>query len=284
MYDVRHPARWVALFPVALSILALLSLACGGTEPTPPAPPEAAQASAAPPDDASDPPPRSDTITAPTQFLVCKGNAYALCYYSGPLEPPTGTNELVPPLPCKLDDSGNFANCKCYALEGGKTTNYVSLPSILNPEVRQQTIETCHEDGTGCVNMINESDCTNPDQDGCATPPVCDTLGDVAHGTAQSLDPNATLISTFSMVNSRKYPISSTGCDGTYAGCMTAGCGDPYDGADGQRFVDCSCPTYTGVYQFGQNNPDLSCDLEDGHVWSAANVTFPMPVGSDSDG
>ena len=277
MYDVRCAARSVALFPVALLLIALLALACGSPEPTPPAPEPAETPSAPPP--SSDPPPRSDTVEHPTQFLACKGNAYALCYYSGPEKPPVGSAEPVPPLPCKLSGNGDFANCTCYALEDGKGSNYVSLPSILNPDVRQQTIDKCGETGESCVNIVNEASCTSPDQPGCATPPVCETLGNVENGTAQTLDPGATLISTFSLDYSDRYPIDSTGCDGQYAGCMTASCGEPYTGVDGVRFTDCTCPTYSGVYQFGQSNPNLSCDLENDHVWSAANVTFPMPIG-----
>lgn len=281
MHDVRRSARLFDLSFLILPILLLFSLACGGSEPTPPPTLAPVDPSPEPPPEAGTAtPPWSDTMTDPAQFLACKGNAYALCYYSGPLKAPAGTNQPVPPLPCKLGENGDFANCKCYAFEGGKTTNYVALPSILNPEVRKETLDACGEDGTGCLNMTNEASCTSSDQEGCSTAPVCDYLGNVADGVAQTLDPNATLVSTFSMMHSLRYPIGSTSCDGTYAGCMTAACGEPYTGPDGERFVDCACPTFTGTYQFGQTNPDLDCDLKLEHVWSAANVTFTP--GTDS--
>ena len=31
-----------------------------------------------------DPPPRADQYDELSEFLACSGNAYALCYYSGP--------------------------------------------------------------------------------------------------------------------------------------------------------------------------------------------------------
>ncbi len=273
--------RSVALLPVTVSIL-MLSWACGTPDQTSEQT-SSEQASDPAPSETSDPPPRSDTITALTQFLSCNGNPYALCYYSGPEDAPPDTAYPVPALPCELDDSGLVANCTCYALQDGTSTNYVALPSILNPDIRQATETACHEDGSGCLNMYNETRACadNPGAEECSPAPVCDTLGNVASGTGQTMYPESTLISTFSTVNSERYPINSTNCSDEpylrYAGCMTAGCGEPYTDPNGESLVDCSCPTYVGPFQFGQMNSALECDLGNTNVWSAANVTFSLP-------
>ena len=281
MFDARRMTHPAGLLPVALSFLMLFAVACGAPDPASETAPQEPAPESPPQDEASDPPPRSDTITALSQFLVCEGNPYALCYYSGPEGVPPDTTLPVPALPCELGDDGQVANCKCYALEHGEAVNYVALPSILNPEVLQATVDQCGEDGSGCLNMTNENDCASDSTaDGCSPAPVCGYLGNVAAGTGQTLYPEGTLISTFSMVNSNRYPINSTDCSEEpylrYAGCMTAGCGEPYT-ENGESFVDCACPTFVGPFQFGQENDALDCDLGDSNVWSAANVTVPMP-------
>ena len=44
-----------------------------------------------------DPPPRADQYDELSEFLACSGNAYALCYYSGPEEPtPPGRAQRRP--------------------------------------------------------------------------------------------------------------------------------------------------------------------------------------------
>jgi hypothetical protein len=250
----------MALLPTVLSILILV------------ASPGAAQ-------NEPDPPPHSDTFTTFTQFLVCSGNPYALCYYSGPKDE-AGTKEPVPSLPCTLRERGDFADCACYAIEDG-STNYVLVTSILNADVREETVNQCGEDGSGCLNMLNQRCCEQSSKtDGdCQPAPVCDYLGDLATKTGQSLYPKGTLISTFSFAHARDYPFGSTPCDsgGLYAGCMTAPCGEP----DSKGLVDCECPTYDGVYQIGQNSeiPSVTCDLALPNLWSAANnqATKPFP-------
>jgi hypothetical protein len=56
---------------------------------------------------------------------------------------------------------------------------------------------------------------------------------------------------------------------------MTAPC----QRTDKPGIVDCSCPTYDGPYHVRQS--EVSCDLGDDHVWSAAYAvdgpTFPTP-------
>ncbi len=228
----------------------------------------------------ADPPPRSDTITAVSQFLACSGNPYALCYYSGPAAAPTGTKLPVPALPCTLGEGGKIANCTCYAIDDATSVNYVALPSILNPDIRQETEKACGKDGKRCLNMANAKRCAeNPDSELCKTAPVCDYLGSVETGAPQTFYPRGTLISTFSFKNAARYPINSTDCSTEpylrYAGCMTAGCSKPYT-KNGQRLVDCACPTFVGPFQFGQQGASLSCDLGGANVWSAANTTMSL--------
>jgi hypothetical protein len=263
MLDCRRSLRPAGLFPAVLSILLLVALAPAAWSQT-------------------DPPARSDTITAPTQFLVCSGNPYALCYYSGPQDAPP-SSQPVPALPCVLRKTHLIADCKCYAIKNG-SVNYVALPSILQPEIRQATEDQCGEDGSGCLNMVNESACSkNPDGDDCQTAVVCGYLGDIETSSGQTFWPQGTLISTFSFEHDCRYPISSTSCTDEpytrYAGCMTAGCGTPYT-ENGLELVDCACPTYKGPFQFGQSQEGLECDLGGSNVWSAADVTFRLPSAS----
>ena len=290
----HRPAGRLALLPLTLLVLTLLSGACSSPEQVAEAPtPETGGTSGEAPeaggtsdgDSGDDPPPWSDTITHATQFLSCTGNPYALCYYSGPEDAPPNTNTPVPAMPCYLNEDGTVASCKCYAQEDGLTTNYVALPSILNDDIRRETEIACGSRGERCLNIIseNKSCADDPDADHCKTAPVCNYLGNVAAGTGQTFYPEGKLISTFSLVHSLRYPIGSTPCDAgiTYAGCMTADCGEVY-AENGERFVDCACPTYSdGPFQFGQSNPALSCDPGGGTVWSAANVTIEFPPSSD---
>jgi hypothetical protein len=265
--------------------LGLFAWAGCAPAPEPPAP-EPAAVEPPPPE----PPPRSDTITALSQFLACEGNPYALCYYSGPADAPAGTKVPVPALPCTLGEGGKVANCKCYAIDDPTSINFVALPSILDPKVREETETLCHEDGSGCINLTNMGDCAmsaNPDPKTCKTPPVCRYLGDAVAGTNPTLYPDAALISTFSFKYSPRYPISSTDCSEQpylrYAGCMTAPCSAPYM-ENGKSYTDCRCPTFVGPFQFGQMQDALVCDLGGDNVWSAANVTATMPTsGPGSD-
>ena len=235
---------------------------------------------------AQDEPPRADAFEAMSNFLACTGNPYALCYYSGPEDgSPTANGGTGPHLPCVPGDSqdGATANadCTCYAITDpqqghGTTYNYVEIGSILNPVVRDATVEICLEDGSGCLNMASlltgRCDMDDPhiaQEAYCQFAPVCSYLGDMETGEGQTLYPylpESTLISTFSLDYSQVYDFGSTACEDTgtsYAGCMTAPCGD----ADENGMTQCTCPTYDGPYDIGQN--DMQCDIRP-HVWSAA--------------
>ena len=153
--------------------------------------------------------------------------------------------------------------------------------------MREKTEKRCGKNGKLCLNMENEHHCAgNPTDKACQPAPVCEHLGDLKTGEGQDFYPRGELISTFSFKNAVRYPISSTDCSERpflrYAGCMTAGCGEPYE-EKGQSFVDCECPTYRGPFQFGQSNSELACDLGGDNVWSAANTTMSLPAPPASD-
>lgn len=227
-------------------------------------------------------PPRSDEFEAATNFLACRGNGYALCYYSGPSgQQPTRPGTSAPPLPC--DPIGPAAaDCTCYALPGGVyegalTWNYVEVGSILNPAVRSETIAQCGEDGTDCLNMVSlHGSCRTPDgaiaeAEECQQAPVCSYLGNAAEGISQTLYPDredVELISTFSFAYSDVHRIGSHDCTATpyhqYAGCMTAPCTQDENG-----LTTCECPLFQGPYQVGQDYYALQCNISP-NVWSAA--------------
>ena len=239
-----------------------------------------------------DPPPRADAFEEVTNFLACSGNPYALCYYSGPAgEQPTldGSSVL---LPCNPNATETAADCTCFAVTEGVYVedgdplifNFVEIGSILNPDVRAETMAVCHEDGSNCLNMVNLASgvCAYGDNpviaalEECQPAPVCSYLGDVEAGTRQTLYPeqrDVAMISTFSMAYQDVMYFGSTDCSGLedplYAGCMTAPCTEP----DENGLTTCTCPTYAGPYQVGQQYPTgdapLQCDISP-NVWSAA--------------
>lgn len=229
-----------------------------------------------------DEPPRADEYQTRTDFLACRGNGYALCYYSGPSgEQPTKVGTTSPPLPCNPNIS-NTAACTCYALpdgryQGEQTWNYVEVGSILNETVRELTIARCGETGERCLNLYSlHHDCREPDgviaaRAECEQAPVCGFLGNPAEGVPQTLYPelgDAVLISTFSFAYRDVHELGTTDCtqleSASYAGCMTAPCR-----ADENGLTSCECPVYQGPYQVGQSYPELQCTL-DAHIWSAA--------------
>jgi len=193
----------------------------------------------------------ADVVEAPTGFLPCQGGPFALCYYSGPDGSPASEN-----LSCRVTPNGRFADCRCYEIPYG--AYFVLNTSILNYPVYLETLEACGEDGSGCS-------ATN-------SAPVCDYINE------NRFIPGADLISTFSFDCVPTDGLGSTSCtrsDPPYAGCMTAPC----KRTDEPGIVECSCPTYDGPYQVGQS--EVSCDLGDDLVWSAAYAadgpTFPQP-------
>ena len=193
----------------------------------------------------------ADVVTAPTNFLPCQGGPFALCYYSGPDGSPASED-----LSCQLSEDGRFANCRCYEIPFG--TYFVLNTSILNYGVYQDTVEKCGLDGSGC-SAVNSA-------------PVCAAIN------ANRFIPGADLISTFSFDCVPTDGLGFTNCttaDPPYAGCMTAPC----QRTDEEGIVECSCPVFAGDYQVGES--EVSCDLGDDLVWSAAynpsGPTFPTP-------
>jgi len=236
------------------------------------------------------PPPKSDSWEVKSQFLACRGNAYALCYYSGPdIATPSRRYADPPVMPCTVDaDNPEAATCTCYAVTELPAVpddnrlgleyqfNYVLLTSILQADVRERTVGVCGYKGEGCLNLDNLNQCAKSGfkDDGCQQAEVCSMLGNVRTGTKQTLYrdlPDMELISTFSFENISQHSFGSTPCDsGLYAGCMTAPCKAGEDG-----LTTCQCPTYEGPYQVGQqsgrlNELGLGCELPS-NVWSAAN-------------
>ncbi|WP_238934695.1 hypothetical protein [Maricaulis parjimensis] len=289
----------------ALSVVLLgtwLLAACSSPET------EAATAEAEPPAEAvrsDDPPPRADAFEHVSNFLACSGNPYALCYYSGPPGAQPTLDGSTQILPCNPNSTETAADCTCFAVTNGVYVedgeplvyNFVEIGSILNPRVRAETIEVCHEDGSNCLNMASLATglCDYSDNpiiaalEACQPAPVCSYLGDVVTGTPQTLypdQPDVELISTFSMAYQDVMYFGSTDCsseaDPLYAGCMTAPCTGPDE--NGQ--TTCTCPTYDGPYQVGQeypqstpsdpNAPQVQCDISP-NVWSAAYNNMDLP-------
>ena len=212
-----------------------------------------------------------------TNMLYCDGNTYALCFFSGP-PTATGKSSGNNPLPCELN--GDIANCTCPAYTSGP--NFVDINGILNRGAYYETVNLCGQDGSGCRNIVNCG--PRGDLPGCKAhkePPVCNYIKNQSPSDPQgSLMPKADLVSTFSFAMSGKdgsYHLGSTPCTGLYAGCMTAACsygpGHTSPTTDGE-LVQCQCPTYSGVYQIGQNGQSCSIagDGDSEYVWSASNT------------
>jgi hypothetical protein len=185
----------------------------------------------------------ANILVESTNFVPCRGGPYALCYYSGPNGPPED-------LSCTLTPDGLYANCNCYDIPYG--VYYVDINAILNHSVYETTIAQCGVDGSLCQT-------TN-------SAPVCQSIN---QGT---LIPNAKMFSTFSFDCIPTNGIGQTNCGtASYAGCMTTPC----TGTNIPGIVNCSCPTFNGPYQVGQN--DQACSLGDNLVWSAAYAP-PTPT------
>jgi hypothetical protein len=211
-----------------------------------------------------------------TNMLYCEGNTYALCFFSGPAEK-TGTSDKNNPLPCKLNDKGDTADCTCQAYTSG--ANFVDINAILNRGAYFATVNTCGPDGSGCRNIVNCG--PRGDLPGCKArqeAPVCTYVKDQSPSNPQgSLMPKADLISTFSFAMSGKndgtYELGSVPCSGPYAGCMTAPCSyGPNHTSPTQagELVQCQCPVYSGTFQVGQRGQ--TCSIAPNHVWSASNT------------
>lgn len=180
-----------------------------------------------------------DTIEGITNLVPCTGR-YALCFHSGP-----------EPLPCELDHTGRFANCKCTVEE---RINYVLISAILNYQVYLDTIKVCGVDGSGCFDVPDKA-------------PVCEAI---AEG---KLITGADLISTFSSDNRSDFETALTKSPdapdltictkGPYAGCMSAPCRETPSGD-----AVCSCPVFWGPFQL--TGTGANCTLDDGLVNSAS--------------
>jgi hypothetical protein len=184
-----------------------------------------------------------------SNFLPCRGGPFALCYYSGPSSGPED-------LSCTLTPDGNYANCRCFDIPYG--AYFVDINAILNHSVYEKTLAQCGADGSLCA-AVNSA-------------PVCQSVNQ------GNLIPGAKLFSTFSFDCIPTNGIGQTGCTtAPYAGCMTAPC-LPTDQAG---ISNCSCPTFDGPYQVGQNAQ--MCSLGDDLVWSAAYAPpAPPPAISRS--
>jgi hypothetical protein len=187
----------------------------------------------------SDSPAYADILVDPEKnFLECEGGPFALCFYSGP----------EGPLPCRADPLNPISDCTCIEVPYG--VYYVDIYAILDEATYRDTVSVCGPDGGGCASRN--------------AAPVCSVIN------AGKLFPGADMISVFSTNCAIEEQIGNTPCPvGLYAGCMTAPCyRRPYleEGT-----VECSCPTYSGPYQVGQDlDSERDCDLGPYNVWSAA--------------
>jgi hypothetical protein len=234
------------------------------------------------------PNPGTKTAVTSPNMLYCEGNPYALCFFSGP---PTVTgNPNVSgknALPCVLN--GDVANCTCQAYTSGP--NFVDINGILNRGAYFETVKLCGQDGSRCKNITNCWPAKDPKKQkecqGYPEAPVCKYIKNQSPSNPQgSLMPKADLISTFSFAMSEPvkeppYQLGSTPCTSktphAYAGCMTAPCfrkpGQTGPVTD-RELVQCECPTFTGVFQVGQNGQTCQIPDSDGksYVWSASNT------------
>ena len=220
-------------------------------------------------------PAKADVVTSPTNLLYCNGDAYALCFFSGPPNK-TGINPKNQPLPCVL--KGGVANCTCQVYTSG--ANFVDINGILNRGAYFETVNACGAAGSGCQNMKT----CGPEgtKEGCSSlkpAPVCQYVQNQnPKNPSVSLMPKADLISTFSTAMIKDHPqsIHPPDCTGPYAGCMTAPCffkpghtGAPVKG----ETIQCECPVYNGTYQVGAAKQ--ACTIPPNgttqYVWSAAN-------------
>jgi len=238
------------------------------------------------------------TAVTSTNMLLCEGDTYALCFFSGP-PTATGKSSRNNALPCVQNADGT-ASCTCQAYT--KSPNFVDINGILNQGAYFETVQVCGPDGSLCKNIVNCG--PRGDKQGCRDnknlpwAPVCKYIAKQGKVGSQAdwLWPKADLVSTFSFTMSPAkkkppYVLGSTECSGSnaglYAGCMTAPCtyGPSHTPPtqDGE-LVTCQCPTYSGTYQIGQSSkvigqPDQACHIPpsngNSYVWSASYTVPP---------
>lgn len=186
----------------------------------------------------------ANILLASSNFVPCRGGPYALCYYSGPSSGPEN-------LSCTLTPDGKYANCKCFDIPYG--VYFVDINAILNHSVYEKTIAKCGSDGSACA-ALNSA-------------PVCRAVNQ------GNLIPGAKMLSAFSFDCIPTNGIGQTSCaTASYSGCMTAPC----FATNQPGIVQCSCPTFSGPYQVGQN--DRACTLGGDLVWSAAYAPPTTPA------
>ena len=143
----------------------------------------------------------------------------------------------------RVTADGNYANCQCFDIPYG--VYFVDINAILNHDVYEKTVAQCGADGSLCATLNSAPVCANVNQG--------------------NLIPGSTVYSTFSFDCVPENGLGLTDCaQQPYAGCMTAPCFKTSQAG----IVNCSCPTFNGPYQVGQN--DQACTLGDNLVWSAA--------------
>jgi len=218
----------------------------------------------------------ANIILSSTNFLACSSKSYALCYYSGPDEKPTGKNgKKLPSLPCKTSkDDPNAADCRCYVESGN---SYVDIHSIQNTEAYIETVRICGINGEKCNNMASEILAKLAIRRGrtpptLATAPVCSYLQAASNGIT-AMAPKAELVSTFSFAEAKHYTrtkIDHTCIPAPYAGCMTASCTFERNQSGEQTgYANCHCPIYTGPFQIGPTDRK-TCNTGPNNVWSAS--------------
>jgi hypothetical protein len=208
-------------------------------------------------------------------MLFCNGNAYALCFFSGP--PKSGIPNQ-PDMPCKYRPGEHLADCACQYFSSG--ANFVDINGILNLGAYFETVDQCGADGHRCQNITvcgqtgTKAGCGN-----YRVPPVCRYIQNQPSGDpATSFYPKGNVISTFSFALSPPYVLATNApqCAGPYAGCMTAPCfftDGKTSHSNGDQVV-CECPVVNGTYQVGENGK--ACTIPPSgkaqYVWSAANT------------
>jgi hypothetical protein len=220
-------------------------------------------------------PARADVVIRPANMLSCQGDAYALCFFSGP---PAGLFGGQP-LPCVLGPGGLTADCTCQYYRSG--TNYVDINGILNQGAYYQAVQQCGADGCECANAMagKAGKCASSTKQ--AT--VCTYVGNQPKGDpASSFYPKSEvqIISTFSLAMTPPYQLAKKPptCHGKYAGCMTAACrftdGKPPSSHKDGDPIHCDCPVYDGDYQVGADGQACTIPSSNGksYVWSASNT------------
>ena len=188
----------------------------------------------------------ADITLASSNFVPCRGGPYALCYYSGPS---SGAENLS----CTVTADGNYADCQCFDIPYG--VFFVDINAILNHAVYEKTIAQCGVDGSLCATLNSAPVCANVNQG--------------------NLIPGSSVYSTFSFDCVPENGLGVTNCaEQPYAGCMTAPCFKTSQAG----IVNCSCPTFNGPYQVGQN--DQTCIVGDNLVWSAAYAPAATPTAT----